>query len=143
MKRSREEKKARLLAKAEEMIEAYIEWGESHPKPKLTQIEDIILHLRKELGQEMAQMLLEEQEEKLPVPGPKCPQCGEEMRYKGQKDNQVESRVGLLEIERGYYHCPTCRGGLFPPGSAVGTAGETLERASGQASGEVERTDGL
>ena len=116
MKRSREEKRTRLLSKAEEVIEEYLAWEESHPQPNLTEIEDITLKLRKELGREMAQMMVEEQAERVPVPGPACPQCGKEMRYKGEKETQVESRVGALRVDRGYYYCPECQAGLFPPG---------------------------
>jgi len=116
MKRSKAEKKARLLAKAEELVDEYLVWEESNPRPDLTQIEEIALKLRKELGKEIGQMALEEQAERRPVPGPKCAECGQEMHYKGEKSNQVESRVGGLEMERGYYYCPTCRAGLFPPG---------------------------
>jgi hypothetical protein len=116
MKMSREEKQARLETKARQVIENYLDWEDQHPKPNLTEVEDVILKLRKELGKEMAQMILEEQEERKPVPGPKCAKCGEEMRYKGQKGNQVESRVGLLEVERGYYYCPKCKESIFPPG---------------------------
>lgn len=115
MKQSREEKKVRLQAKAEQVIEELLEWEESNPKPNLTEIEEIILKLRKELGKEMAQMVLEEQEARAPAPGPRCPKCGEEMRYKGQKENHVESRVGALELERGYYRCPVCKESVFPP----------------------------
>ena len=116
MKLSRAEKEARLEAKARRVIADYLDWEEQHPKPNLTEMEDVILKLRKEIGKEMAQVLLEEQEERKPVPGPKCPKCGEEMRYKGQKGNQVESRVGLLEVGRGYYYCPKCKESIFPPG---------------------------
>lgn len=116
MKLSREEKRVRLEAKAGKVIDAYLDWEDQHPKPNLTEMEDVILKLRKELGKEMAQMILEEQAERKPVPGPKCPKCGGEMRYKGQKGNQVESRVGLLEVERGYYYCPKCKESVFPPG---------------------------
>lgn len=116
MKRSKEEKRARLLAKMEKLVDEYLVWEESHPRPDLTQIEDIALELRKELGREIAQLAVEEQEKRLPVPGPSCPQCGKEMRYKGEKAVDVESRAGALEIERGYYYCPECKESLFPPG---------------------------
>jgi uncharacterized protein with PIN domain len=123
MKLSREEKRVCLEAKAGEVIDEYLEWEEKHPKPNLTEMEDIILKLRKELGKEMAQMLLEEQEERMPAPGPKCSKCGVEMRYKGQKGNRVESRVGQLELERGHYYCPKCKESVFPPGPAIGAEG--------------------
>jgi hypothetical protein len=116
MKRSQQEKKELLNRKAAELIEQLLEWEDGNPRPTLTQIEDEILHLRKELGKEMAKLVLEEQGTKAQVPGPDCPRCGEEMRYKGQKRDRVESRIGALEIERGYYYCPECRTGLFPPG---------------------------
>ena len=115
MKRSREEKRARLLRKAEKVIEEYLAWEESHPQPNLTEMEDITLKLRKELGREMAQMMVEEQAERVPVPGPACEKCGKGMRYKGEKETQVESRVGALRVGRGYYYCPECQAGLFPP----------------------------
>ena len=68
MKKSKEEKRTRLKAKADKIIDEYLEWETMHPQPDLKQIEDVALKLRKELGQEMAQMAVEEQEECLPVP---------------------------------------------------------------------------
>lgn len=116
MERNRQAKRDRLLAKAEQLIDEYLSWEESHPRPELTQIEDIALKLRKELGKEIAQMALEDQAMRRPVPGPKCPECGQEMHYKGEKGEQVESRVGGLGLERGYYYCSACQKGIFPPG---------------------------
>ena len=116
---SKEEKRARLLAKAAEAIDEYLEWEEQHPRPDLTQIEDIALALRKEFGREIAQVAIDNQAERAPVPGPRCAKCGREMRYKGKKRTRVESRTGELEVERGYYYCPKCKERLFPPGSAA------------------------
>jgi hypothetical protein len=116
MKKSIEEKRARLRAKADGVIEEYLAWEAEHPQPDLKQIEEIAIRLRKELGQEMAQMAVEEQEERRPVPGPKCEKCGKEMRYKGEKATQVESRAGSLQVVRGNYYCPECQESLFPPG---------------------------
>ncbi len=116
MKKSTEEKRARLRAKADKIIDDYLAWEASHPQPDLKQIEDIALKLRKELGQEMAQMAVEEQSERTPAPGPKCKRCGQEMRYKGEKETQIESRAGALKVERGYYYCLDCKESIFPPG---------------------------
>jgi hypothetical protein len=115
MKKSIEEKRARLRLKADQIIDEYITWEASHPQPDLKQIEDIALKLRKELGQELAQIAVEEQGERTPAPGPKCAKCGEEMRYKGEKSTQVESRSGTLQVGRGYYYCPMCKESIFPP----------------------------
>jgi uncharacterized protein with PIN domain len=72
--------------------------------------------LRKRLGEQMAQAVIASQASLRPAPGPKCPRCGQEMHYKDQKANTVESRLGTLPLERGYYYCETCRQGIFPPG---------------------------
>ncbi len=118
---SKEEKRARLLAKASQAIDEYLEWEEKNPRPDLMQIEDIALKLRKEFGQEIAQLAIENQADRTPAPGPSCRKCGKEMRYKGRKGTEVESRTGRLKVERGYYYCPECKERLFPPGQAVAT----------------------
>jgi hypothetical protein len=122
MPANKEQKRARLAAKAAEVIEAFLEWEETHLQPDLLQIEDLVLQLRKEFGRELTQLALETQAAKAPVPGPVCVRCGQEMHYKGQKATRVESRTGALTVERGYYHCPQCKTGVFPPGSPVASA---------------------
>jgi hypothetical protein len=115
MRDSRESRKARLMQKAEQLIDEALDWEERTERPNLTQIEDLALRLRQELGRELARSLIEAQEAKQPVPGPTCPSCGREMRYKGQKEVSPLSWVGKLAIERGYYHCPKCKESVFPP----------------------------
>jgi hypothetical protein len=115
MRDSRESRKARLMQKAEQLIDEALDWEERTERPNLTQIEDLALRLRQELGRELARSLIEAQEAKQPVPGPACPSCGREMRYKGQKEVSPLSWVGKLAIERGYYHCPKCKESVFPP----------------------------
>lgn len=123
MKRSKEERRKRLLAKAEKLIDEYLAWEESHLSPDLMEIEEMALGLRKRFGQELAQLAVEEQASCAPVPGPRCPKCGQEMRYKGHKALDVESRAGALQVERGYYHCPECKESLFPPGPTTQAEG--------------------
>ena len=97
MERSQQEKRVRLLAKAEKLIDEYLAWEESHPRPDLTQIENIALKLRKELGKEITQMALEAQAARRPVPGPNCPECGKEMHYirrEGRQNREPSGRIG-------------------------------------------------
>ena len=115
MGHTREQKRGELLKAAEAMIEEFLDWEEQATEPNLTQIEDEVLRLRRGLGQRMAEVAIADQAAVQPVAGPRCPQCGEPMRYKGQKERLVESRVGTLAIRRGYYHCRRCRERVFPP----------------------------
>lgn len=115
MKSSREQSKARLMNQAEAVFDELLDWSEATPEPNLSEIEVFVGGLRKKLGEGMALEVINVQEAKRPVPGPQCPLCQQEMRYKGQKEVTIESWVGDLRMERGYYHCPDCRVGLFPP----------------------------
>ena len=116
MKKTKKQLKAELMSEAEGLIDEMLVWDEKNPKPTLTQIENIVLELRKRMSERMAQALIEQQENKRPVPGPQCSECGAEMRYKGQKGSHVESRVGEVQLERGHYYCEACKQGYFPPG---------------------------
>jgi hypothetical protein len=127
MKRTREERRAALEAKAKELIDEMMSWSEATERPTLTQIEDEILKLRQAMSESMLETLLEEQESQPPVPGPECPKCGKEMHYKGNKLRQVTSRAGEVKLRRSYYYCSRCKESFFPPGSTTEGNGETLE----------------
>jgi hypothetical protein len=116
MKHTRSHKKSILMAEAEAIVEAYLNWEEQATAPKLSEIEDIVLKLRQQMGQRMAEVALADQEARQPAVAPTCPRCGREMRYKGLNETVVESRAGELDIERGHYYCAHCESGFFPPG---------------------------
>lgn len=126
MKRTREQMRARLMARAESVVDRLLEWSEDTPEPNLTQIEGVILQLREELSAEMAREVVEAQEKKQPAVGPACPKCGQEMRYKGQKRVKPQSWVGEVAFERGYYYCAKCKAGFFPPGRTTGAEGQAV-----------------
>jgi len=119
MSSRREKARGKLMAEAEALIDELLEWGDGVSEPDLSQIEEKVLDLRRRFGEQLALAVIDGQEAKLPVPGPRCPKCQREMECKGLKGNTVESWVGRLWLERGYYYCLTCREGLFPPGSTA------------------------
>src|SRR6266511_5680017 len=116
MSPTRAELRAKLLAEAERAIDDLLDWTDQTPRPNLTQIENAVLKMRRQLSEQAAQAVIEAQGAQHPVPGPVCPTCQREMHYKDTKAQTVESRVGQLHVSRGYYYCPTCRQSLFPPG---------------------------
>ena len=118
MKRKRSEVKAELLHQAELLIDELLDWNDQTKVPDLTQIEDVVLKLRKQLGEQMARAVIDAQDSQRPSPGLQCATCQREMHYKDVKANTVESRVGTLRLVRGYYYCPTCRTGPFSPSIA-------------------------
>jgi len=116
MSRSQAERKAALLQHAEQMVDDLLAWEAEHPRPNLTEIEDIVLALRKRMGEQLAQSVVDAQAARAPIPGPACPTCGREMHAKSRKRRRVESRAGSLPWERTYFYCDHCRRGSFPPG---------------------------
>ena len=115
MKKSRSQKKAELQEASEKLIERLLDWEEKNERPNLTQMEEEILSLRKAFGEEMLRVTIEGQERQQPVEPVKCENCGRKMSNKGGKERDLASRLGELEIERGYYYCPNCKAGVFPP----------------------------
>jgi len=116
MGQDRAKRKADLMAKVEALIEAMLKWDEETEAPNFGQLDTEILKLRRAFGEELLKDVVTNQEQVRPVPGPRCEQCGREMSYKGQKGKAVVSLAGEARIERGYYYCPVCESGLFPPG---------------------------
>jgi hypothetical protein len=115
MKLSREELKAKLLAETELAIDELLDWNERNQQPTLTDIEDIVLKLRKRVGERMANALIAEQAGQ-GGETPSCPNCGQPMENKGYRESQIESRAGSVSAKRIYYYCPDCQRGTFPPG---------------------------
>ncbi|MBI4331434.1 MAG: ISKra4 family transposase [Chloroflexi bacterium] len=53
--------------------------------------------------------------------GPEAPcTCGAMARYAGRRPKSFESVLGLLTLERAYYHCGACRAGFCPRERALG-----------------------
>ncbi len=114
-KLTRAERKAEMLAEAERLIDQMLDWTDTTERPNLTQIETIVLELRRQFGKSLAENAIAAQATVQPVAAPPCPQCGQAMQSKGRKDKTVVSQVGDLQLDRAHYYCPACEGGLFPP----------------------------
>ena len=60
--------KAELLKQAEVLIDELLDWNEQTQAPDLTQIEDIVLKLRKQLGEQMALAVIDTQDSQASQP---------------------------------------------------------------------------
>jgi hypothetical protein len=127
MKKSQGQIKAIFMAEVGELFDELMEWDEQTQEPDLTQIEEKVLELRKRFGEQIAQKVILNQEERQPAARVICAGCGGEMIPKGMKGSQIETRIGNLKITRGYYYCLQCKQGLFPLGPATKDLGKTLE----------------
>ena len=113
-----DELKARMLAEAEEAIDKLLVNKKPAEQITLTEIEQLVLRAGQEVREGLTAVLVEEsaRQGRQEVPGPGCPECGQEMHYKGLKAKRIISETGGVEVKRVYYYCAGCRVGFFPPG---------------------------
>lgn len=124
--KSRAERKAKLMAMAEAELEGLLDWMEAEESPNLEQIEEVVLRIRKRMGEELTQAVIENQAKVQPVQAPRCAACGKGMTYKGKKGKEISSLIGEVKLKRAYYYCDQCQTGLFPPRPPVKCEGAQL-----------------
>ena len=119
-----EELKAQMMAQAEAAIETLLAERQKKGRLNLSDIE----HLAREAGQRVMQELTVDlvDTEAAAEEDTKCPECGQKLRYKGKKARDLVTETGEVRLERGYYYCPTCRKGIFPPRLSVGSEPDGL-----------------
>lgn len=107
--------KARLLKRYSEQLDVILEQVDADKRLHLTEIEDMALQARQDVGRSITEELATSESQKREVDLP-CAECEKLMRYKGIKPKWVKTRTGDVQIERPYYYCEHCRTGHFPPG---------------------------
>jgi DNA-directed RNA polymerase subunit RPC12/RpoP len=112
---SRANRKAKLMEQIEAAVERILDWQEAHPTFSLSEMEDFVLEIRREMGEEAAQLLVGQLEDPGTLERLRCERCGTRLVYKARESKPVETRVGTTHIERSRYWCPECREGIFPP----------------------------
>jgi uncharacterized protein with PIN domain len=113
------ELKARMMAAAEAAIDELLAEAEKKDALMLSDIERLVRTAGEAVMTEFTAKMVdaEAQQEASAI----CPECGEKMRYKGQKGRDLITETGEVRFERAYYYCPACRQGIFPPGPTVGS----------------------
>ena len=111
---------------SDEVVAGMREWRKQHPKAKLREIEN---ELDKRLSRMRARMVEDlalqseaadwqdgEGEGELVKP-PVCARCGSRLTARGRHSRILDTHGGeTIRLERSYGVCPTCKGGVFPPG---------------------------
>jgi hypothetical protein len=107
--------KAQLLTQYAHQLDRLLAQLDDDEDLDLTQIEDMALDLRRQVGQDVTTALVVHESAQSEV-DVLCPDCQRRMRPKGRKGKWIKARTGDVRIERPYYYCDHCRRGLFPPG---------------------------
>jgi hypothetical protein len=119
-KRNQEELSAALGGMYQELYR----WRAEHPAASFDEIATQVTPRRRVLMGMMLEQLARQPGTGQVAEGMICAQCGQAMRYKGEAKREVLHYLeGETRLERAYYHCDRCEGGLFPPGRATEAGG--------------------
>ena len=106
----------------EEVLSGLAEWRVQHPRATLREIEQVVderlSEMRARMVQDMALRSARRELGALPLgERPVCVQCGTRLERRGKQTRRLTtSHNREVSLEREYAVCPTCGGGLFPPG---------------------------
>ena len=115
MSQSRATLKARMMREAETLIDQMLAAKKPAHEITLSEIERAAVDMGNQFQEVVAEELAEDSQTDTSVI-PRCPTCGEKMKFKGYRKRQLETEAGGVELKRAYYYCAVCRHGFFPPG---------------------------
>jgi hypothetical protein len=110
MSAAREQKLDELARRYRERLAQ--EWPEGDTD--VTGIEEIVRRVERDVLRELTEEMLREQTGKRSGNQATCPECAGPARYRKQTVQELVTLFGRVQIERAYFHCPTCRQGFCP-----------------------------
>jgi DNA-directed RNA polymerase subunit M/transcription elongation factor TFIIS len=116
-----EEIKRRLLAEAEKAIDRVIADRPTAQSMRLRDVEGLAVRVGTDMSASTQKVLSEEASQRYREQGQACPQCGAQMRRRGEHVRQITTEAGSSPLERTYYECAECGHHFFPAGRGVGT----------------------
>ena len=108
--------KAKLMAKAEALIDELLAAQKPSEETQLVDIEQAVLGLGQRLQRALTAELVAAHTAVVEATGLTCPQCGGKLKAKGKRTRRVLTEMGDVSVRREYYHCAACGTGVFPPG---------------------------
>ena len=108
--------KAHLVEQYARQLDEMLDQIDEGQALHLTEIEEMALKLRREVGQDVVETLTEnESGQRQQAVDVVCRECQHTMHFKGRKKKWFKTRSGEVQLERAYYYCHQCRKGHFPP----------------------------
>ena len=105
---------------SDEVLSSMKAWRLQHPRATLREIEAAIDERLDGLRARMledAALASSAAAWEAPATAPVCPTCGTPLQDRGDHSRELVTQGGqTVTLNRAYGVCPTCGGGLFPPG---------------------------
>ncbi len=107
---------------SQEVITGMAEWRLQHPRASFSEMEKALdERLNRLRAQMLADMSLTSEATKWAGKQkdsiPKCPECGQPLKPRGEQERQLQTQGGeTIQLRRAYGECPQCGAGFFPPG---------------------------
>ncbi len=125
---SRAQRCAAFAEMAIRAFEGLEDWYDEHPDASFGEIEAQARRVRRGLMGEGLGLLINGRDEGFQLEAPRCPKCGQAMRFEGYRSWGVSGLEGDTRLMRAYYTCRHCSGvTFFPPGSEAEAAEGSLE----------------
>ena len=113
------EAREKFIDRATDLWDNFNAWYRAHPEATFDEIEEQLGQQRRGFLGEFLELNLRQGDLGATVEAPYCPKCGEPMEFKGYPSKTVRGLDVDAKIPRAYYYCPTCKVGIFPPGSTA------------------------
>ena len=116
--------KAQMMAQVEATVERLLAERAKKGQLDLSDIEHLVREAGERVMQELTSGLVDAEADT--EKRAECPECGQRLLYKGKRGRDLVTQTGEAHLKRGYYYCPTCRKGIFPPRPTVGSGQDGL-----------------
>ena len=110
------EAREEFLERAGELWDEFDAWYEANPEATFDEIDEYLGRRRRAVLGELLELRLRQGDLGATPEAPRCRRCGKAMEFKGYLPKSVQGLDIGAEISRAYFHCPTCKEGVFPPG---------------------------
>jgi len=86
----------------------------------LRELEGLAVRVGADMSASTQKVLSEEVSQSYREKGQRCPECGTQMRRRGEHVRHITTEAGSSPVERTYYECAGCGHHFFPSGRGVG-----------------------